>query len=110
MFNNLTIKSLLGRITPKKKAKYNKGLFHPGRDWRIILVSFILFVVSVSTFNVFFFWETKKVKEKESTDSTGTQTIDRTTLRSIITVFEEKRVFFEERKAVRPPALPDPTI
>ncbi len=109
MFNNITLHSLLSRILPKRKATYNKGLFHPNRDWKIILTSSLFFIIAVSIFNVIFFWETKRIKDPVSAGLIRTETIDRGTVRSIITTFESRRVLFEERKTSRP-SLPDPTL
>jgi len=87
-------------------------MFYPGRDWKIILGTFVVINIIVAGLGVYMFLQVQRSaffgSSGESGDTQQLQNIDRTKLTNVIEQYEQRRVNFTEYQQ-NPPEVFDPS-
>ena len=88
-----------------------RNLMQPTRDWKIILLVFILLNAAIVIFSTYLFLQINKgeIFLVEPTQSSIIDTVDRDLLSETIFLFEEKSRQFEKLKKNKP-TLVDPSL
>ncbi|MCK5059941.1 MAG: hypothetical protein KAR00_02225 [Candidatus Pacebacteria bacterium] len=104
------IKKAVGIHFRKRLCHYEHNIFAPCRDWAIIFVVFSFFIISITVFNFHIFYQVDKGKRFFiDLALMKAETINRTTLRNIIDVFDTRANKFSDLKSNKP-LNPDPTL
>src|SRR3989344_2284838 len=103
MFKNLHLKKLLSFVKTHRSLDYDHAVFNAARDWRIVLISFVIFVLVVGAFNFYLFFRINRGDVfLTNPESAKIETLDRTALRQIIDTFEKRAERFSELQETPP--------
>jgi len=106
----INIKKIFKKLFQRRVYSYSHNIFNPQRDWATIFIVFSISLLGVGIFNFYIFYQINQGSGFliESL-LTRVETIDRTTLRTIIDVFEERSEKLSDLQ-LNKPASTDPTL
>lgn len=104
--------SITDRLSDRAPTFGEHPMFYPGRDWKIILGTFVALNVAIAVAAVYMFFQVQQGSFfASSADSQGDRElirIEKTKLSSVIDHYEQRRANFQDYKD-NPPSVFDPS-